>query len=405
MSHSTRRSRLVASATAVIAVLLAGLLLAACGSSNGDDATASPPASTSTTASSSGAANGVATAAANVKAAMKSPEFVAPPTFDPSPAKGKKVWIVSPQGENITHEWTVATKEALESQGVSVKVYDPGNEAANTIKGLELAVAAKPDAIIIANGYSPVQYSAQIAKAKAAGIPFFSLVGGSTPGIPPKVDGLTLDVSYDYVGIGRLLADWFIAESEGKGDVLLIETPDIVSSTYELDGFREEVEKLAPEAKVSTDKLDVLGEPDFGQSRIEELAQTAILKDPDLGFIIPAFDSQAMFAEAGVEQAGAADRVQLAGFNSIVPQMQALQKGDTPFKMDVGGVNEWLAYALADNVLREFSGVPLVTNPKVGVRVFTHENTQGLDVDSENDQNWYGVDYPAQYIGKVWKTK
>jgi ribose transport system substrate-binding protein len=388
--------------SALLAALLAVVLLAACGSSDDNSDAGATTSGAAATATGAGAADdGLATAQANVAAAMKSPAFVAPPSFDTSPAKGKTVWYVGDQSSDIIKQWTESAKEALASQGVTLRVNDPGNTPAEHIKGIDLAIANKADAIILGDGNSPVQFAAQVAKAKAAGIPFFSLVAG-TPKFQPKVDGLALDVSYDYVAVGKLLADWFIADSGGKGNVLLLESPDIPSSTLELNGFREEVAKLAPDAKVTTAKFSATSAGDQGQKQISQLVGNAILKDPKLGYIIPAFDSQALFAQTAVQQAGATNRIKLAGFNSIIPQMQALKSGDSPFKMDVGGVNEWLAYALADNVLRQLSGQPLVKDPKVGVRIFTHDNTKDLDVDVENDKAWYGFDYPAQYPGKVW---
>lgn len=393
MSHPLRRRLLP-----VLGALLVSTTLAACGSDDGGTTTG---AGASTAAS----GDGVAIARASVAKASQSPEFVAPPSFDPSPAKGKTVWWVGDQSSDIIKQWTKSTKEALATQGVTLKVYDPGNAASEHIKGIDLAIAGKADAIVLGDGNSPVQFAAQVKKAKEAGIPFFSLVAGSTPGHSPKVDGLDLDVSYDYVGIGKLLADWFIADSDGKGNVLLIESPDIPSSTFELDGFRERVQELAPDAKVQTKKYSLTTQADGGAKEVAKITQTALTKDRSIGYVIPAFDSVALQAQTGVQLAAAQDRVKLAGFNSIVPQMQALKKGDGPFKMDVGGVNEWLAYALADNVLRKLSDQPLVEDPKVGVRVFTHENVQDLDVDVENDSQWYGFDYPAQYPGKVWVSK
>ena len=399
MSHPSRR-RLVPRLGALLALLLLSVAFAACGSSDsGDDATAS-----SGGASTAAVSDGVATAQASIAKASESPAFVAPASFDPSPAKGKTVWWIGDQTSDIIKQWTKSAKEAFATQGVTLKVYDPGNTAAEHIKGINLAIAGKADAIILGDGNSPVQFAAQVKKAKDAGIPFFSLVAG-TPEFQPKVDGLDLDVSYDYVAVGKLLADWFIADSKGKGNALLIESPDIPSSTLELNGFRDRVKELAPDAKVTTKKYSITKSADGGAKDVANIARTSVVQDPKIDYIIPAFDSVALFAQTGVQLAGAQNRVKLAGFNSIVPQMQALKKGNGPFKMDIGGVNEWLAYALADNVLRKLSDQPLVKDPKVGVRVFTHDNVQDLNVDRENDKEWYGFDYPAQYPGKVWVTK
>jgi ribose transport system substrate-binding protein len=408
MTLSTMTSR----RTAAALLAVGASLLAACGSSDDADSPAAGSTAaavagtdaTSTAAASTDAAvgtRGVAEAKSLVTAALASPPFVAPPAFDPSAAKGKTVWWIGDQSSDIIQEWTKETGEALKSVGVNLKVIDPKTND-DHIKGFELAIAGKAAAIVLGDGRSPVQFAAQVKAAKDAGIPFFSLVSG-TPAFQPKVDGLALDVSYDYVAIGKLLADWFVADSDGKGNVLLIESPDIPSSTFELNGFRDEVKRLAPDAKVKTEKYSITSEADGGAATVAKIAQTAITGDPSLNYVIPAFDSVALQAEAGVKLAGAADRIKLAGFNSIVPQMQALKRGDSPFKADIGGVNVWLAYALADNVLRSIVGQELVADPKVGYRLFTNENVQDLNVDAEDSLNWYGIDYPALYK-PVWGT-
>jgi ribose transport system substrate-binding protein len=334
---------------------------------------------------------------------MNTPTFFHGPAFNTSAAKGKTVWYIGNQSSNIIQEWTNETKAALTSQGVNLRVYDPGAAVADHIKGFQLAITNHAAAIILGDGYSPVVFEAQVKQAKAAGIPFFSLVAGSTPQFPPKAPDLTLDVSYSYYGIGQLLADWVISDTGGNADVYLIETPDIPSSTYELNGFQAEVKQLAPKIKITLAKFNQESTSDQGQSQFSNLAQTAILKDPKLNYIVTAFDSQALEVQAGIQQAGAATRVRTAGFNSIVPQMENLKKGGTPFKMDIGGVNVWLAYALADDVMRAIVHKPLVRDPHVGVRVFTHDNVQQLNVTAENDQAWYGVDYPKLYETEVWK--
>jgi ribose transport system substrate-binding protein len=395
-------------ATLAVSLILASVALAGCGSSSSSSSNSSAASSGGSTTSSAdpsstSGSSGAQQAAAKVNAAKATPKFFHGPAFNTSAAKGKTVWYIGNQSSNIIQEWTSETKAALSSQGVNLRVYDPGAAVADHIKGFQLAISNHAAAIILGDGYSPVVFEAQVKQAKAAGIPFFSLVAGSTPEFPPKAPDLTLDVSYDYYGIGKLLADWFIADSGGKGDVYLIETPDIPSSTYELEGFQAEVKALAPSVKVTLSKFNQESTSDQGQSQFTNLAQTAIEKDPGLKYIITAFDSQALDVQAGIQQAGAASRVKTAGFNSIVPQMENLKKGNTPFKMDIGGVNVWLAYALADDVMRAIAGQPLVKDPHVGVRVFEHDNVQSLNVTAENDQAWYGVDYPKLYETEVWK--
>jgi ribose transport system substrate-binding protein len=389
------RSRL-APITAALAALLAAAALSACGSDDSSSATAASGSSGATTSSS----GGVERAKALVAEASDTPRFVAPPAFDTSSASGKTVWWIGNVEDPILRQWVEAAREAWAANGAELRVYDTKGSIPEHVKGFDLAIAGKADAIVLGDGFPAVQFAAQVKRAKNAGIPFFSLVTGQ-PREQPSVDGLALDVSYDYRRVGELLAAWAIADSDGKAQGVFIETPAIPSSTFEREGFQRVIEADCPDCRFEYKEVEQTGGGASASDALANVARTSILSNPKTGYVITAFDSQALYAMSGVQQAGAGQRVKLAGFNTIVPQMQNLKKG-TPFKMDVGGPNVWLGYALADNVMRQWAGEELVEDPQIGFKLFTEDNVQDLNVDREDDTEWYGVDYGSFYRRDVW---
>jgi ribose transport system substrate-binding protein len=344
-----------------------------------------------------------AEAAAIIAAHADSPKFWAPPSFDISSARGKTVWWIADQTQNILQQWAEAGADAAKVAGLNFHLFDPGSSVAEHVRAFNLAIAAKADVIVLGDGYPAVAFSAQVADAQKHGIPVFSLVshpfGADTE---PKVAGLVADVSYNYPEAGKLLADWFVADSKGKGRALIVYLKGIPSGDWELEGFKDELKRLGAETSF------VEASTNFGPSEQADtvnVVSTAILRDPSIGYVIPPFDSQALFAQTGLAQLGPTGaKIKTAGFNTILPQMTNLQRGGTPLKIDLGGPNVWLGYAAIDNALRALTGQPIIHDYKIGYRVFDHNNVQGLDLSKEDDQNWYGIDYGALFK-PVWKLQ
>ncbi len=347
---------------------------------------------------------GVSEARAIVEAHRANPTFWAPPAFDAAPARGKTVWWISDSNTNILKQWAILGQQAAEDAGLNFKLFDAtGGAVPEQVRGLDLAIAAKADAIVIGTGYPAVAFAAQVAAAKAAGIPVFSINSHPTgPDAPANVDGLIADVSYDYPGAGKLLADWFVADSGGKGHVLLVDITGLPSAGWTLEGFRAEVARLKVDAKISEAASSL--SPAI-QTDLANTARTALLRDPDIGYIIPPFDDFALFVQTGLTQAGPAGaKVKTAGFNAVLTQVTNLKTGGTPLAIDLGGPNQWFSYAVIDNVLRALTGQEIVRDYNFGFKVFDHENTQGIDTTKEVSTDWYGADYAALFK-EVWGVK
>lgn len=383
-SQSTR-VRLLRLAAAIVAP---ALLFGAAASARADDAAT---------------AKAAAEAAKIVEAHRGSPEFWAPPAFDATPARGKTVWWISDYKTNILKQWALQGETAAAEAGLKFHLYDGGGSVPEQVRGFELAIAAKADAIVLGTGYPAVAFTAQVAQAKAAGIPVFSINSHPLgPDAPPRVEGHVADISYDYPAAGRLLADWFVADSGGKGHVLLVDITGLPSAGWTLDGFRAETKRLGVPVTIS-EAATSLG-PSV-QTDLANLAGTSLLRDPTIGYIIPPFDDFALFIQTGLSQAGASGaKVKTAGFNAVLTQVGNLKRGGTQLAIDLGGPNQWFSYAVIDNVLRVLSGQPAIHDYKIGYKVFDHENTQSIDATKEVATDWYGVDYGARFK-ELWGAK
>ena len=95
------------------------------------------------------AAKAAAEASAIVEAHRGTPEFWAPPAFDSSPAQGKTVWWISDYKTNILKQWAVQAETAAGEAGLKFHLYDGGGSVPEQVRGFELAIAAKADAIVL----------------------------------------------------------------------------------------------------------------------------------------------------------------------------------------------------------------------------------------------------------------
>jgi ribose transport system substrate-binding protein len=374
------------------------VVLAAAGCSSG---ASSGQAAASSGVSAGATSSGVAQANALIAAAEKPLQFWAPPSFNAAPAKGKTVWWIASHSVSTETEWANAAQQAFETAGVNFKFYDDTDQqdVAAHVRGIQLAIAAKANAIVLGDGGPASEYTAQIAQAKKAGIPVFVIVNGD-PQPQPNIPGLVVDTTYSYTDTGKLSAEWAVAHTNGNPNTLIVNLGSACPCIpLAINGFLSELKVLDPNAVVHNDTL-ALNESDM-QDQVATFVRTGLLTDPSTNFVYPVFDNMASFAVTGISGADKTSTVATGGFNAVVPSMEELKAGST-LQYDIGGPNDWLSWATADNVLRVLTGNPPVIDPHIGLRLFTHDNVQNIDVTHENDLEWYGINLAQEYK-KVWE--
>jgi ribose transport system substrate-binding protein len=207
------------------------------------------------------------------------------------------------------------------------------------------------------------------------------------------------EVTVDNEVVGRLQADWFIVDSDGKGNADIINVSDARAANWQIKGLKEEITALCPDCKFIIDDAPVTS---WG-TRLATLTTSAIQRDPNLTHLLPLYDAMTFNMLPGIEQVGASDRIRVGTYNATPALMKTLQAGNTPLLLDIGAPNDWFSYAIADATLRVLTDTPAVDDYHIGIRAFTTANVAGLDVSKENDAQWYGVDAAAEFP-KIWQA-
>jgi ribose transport system substrate-binding protein len=401
----------------LVLVVLCAVVIAACGSSSGSSSSsggstggsgASTSAATSasggtsagTGTSASGGSGGVAQAKQLVAQEEQPPKFTGPTSkVDIAKAKGKSVYYVSLTEEiPALHEWGVVLGQQLQAAGVHMQKCDAKGSPDGITTCLTQALAAKPD-MIIAQALDTKFIASYIAKAKAQGIEFVTAQTG-TPGIP-TVPGDVAEVSFDYPQVGRILADWFVADSgcTKGGAQIITSTSSRQPSAAEVAGIQSEVAKLCPDLKMPSVQNVLI--PDW-PTKLSTTTRSLLTADPNLNYLLPLYDGMTIYMVPAINGILAAkDRVKVASFNATPVVIQNELAKPSPLAADVGGPNQWYGVALADQALRVLAGQHPVASENVPLRLFTRDNVSTIDP-SKDESTWYGSVNPICEYHKLW---
>jgi ribose transport system substrate-binding protein len=378
------RLRLPIALTLVLAVAATG-----CGSSKSGGASSAK----------SGDTAGVQQAAAAYKAEMGTVKWKAPgPAFDASKAAGKTVHYVGvdmsiPILQTISSE----LKVALAKVGAKLVICDGKGQPTQWKSCADDAVNRKAGAIIVES--FPAQLIAgSLANAKKAGIPVID--GNNADPTDPLLKDIDARVAFQYSKSGRLVSDWVIADSKGKANVLILATSDVPNSKAVVNnGYEAELKDKCPGCKFKTKNLPIAQ----WSTNLGPLTQSSLSSDPNIDYIIPAYDGMSTFVLPAIRQAGKADKVKVATFNADLDPMQNMAKGNI-ITVNVGSHNTYEGWAYADQALRLMTGQKPLGDELVPLRVFTRDNVGALKLDSatEKSGDWYGdPTYKTEYA-KLW---
>ncbi len=380
-----------------------GATLTACGSGSSTSASSNP-------SSSATSATGVKTAQSRLAAVEGQPSFAAPPDatpFDANAASGKTVWYINTSDSlPVSVIWENGVVNALKPYGVKVIRFDGKGDPTTYNKGMQEAIAQHASAIFNL-AVAPQFVTQSIKAAAAAHIPVISATDG-VPQLQQNKDyypGLTAEVSYDYETVGRLEADWFIADSYGKGHALFISNMDQPSAVYVTNGFKSEVSQLCPGCKVTVKDVPA----SQTATELPTLVPTTLAQDPSINYVVPDYDFQVPTIVSALRQANKTSQVKVGSWNAIPPVMVSLKDNTSPVYLEMGAPNAWFSYAIADTILRTLVGKPSAvwgtqSSNYMGIRVFTKNSVQNLPVTDYNDQVLYGLGTSTvqQAFQKIW---
>jgi len=313
--------------------------------------------------------------------------------FDASKAKGKSIWYIS-LSLTIPFEQFVlqGIQQGAALAGAKGVGFDGKFSPAEATRGVALAIQAKADLIMI-DGFQPQLLLPAIAQAKAAGIPVLTAntqdPGTPLPGYPAGVTGIA---THPFSEPGKIEADFVVADSKGKANVLFLSTTDVpVITTAVKDGFVNEMTRLCPACTVTIEAV-----PSSQWSGLTPRTATLIATHPNVNYIVPDFDGMVIYMVPGVTSANAQNKVKIVSFNASPSVMKNLADhyvvaGDT------GGPNLVQGWAFADEALRILAGGQPVNDLNIPTRLFDANNVGSIDL-TKQESEWYGVgDYVAKF--------
>jgi ribose transport system substrate-binding protein len=356
-----------------VAVLLATLLLAACGSDSGDSgSTGSSGASAETTTSTDGEFTALTEKLDAIKAP---PEFKHPGSeIDVSSLKGKTFYVIPlAYSTEFNKLQADATVEAGKAAGVDVEVYSTTGTPSQWQQGMQRAIADDAAAIIL-QGPDPNLLIPQIRQAEAKGIPVVSshyVDQDFEEEVKSKIPHLEIAVPGPFTESSRLLADYVTVESGGKANVLYVPLTDFGTlQTQMTEAFEKELSSVCPDCKLSR--------ADTTFAKVTETPSaitSAIRRDPEIDWIVTAFDLSVPYAQTALQTLRKTDEVKIASFNATSAVLKLMQQDGHPLVANVGEPIPVMGYTSLDQAMRLALDEEPVDEP-VFMRIFTKENVE-----------------------------
>jgi len=375
----------------IVGMLAIALALAACGSSGSSSSSASSTSSgssgsTATNASSSGSGS------ASAAAAALSPYKALPTTINittplnSAPPKGKTfIMLGTNNPSNVIVQQEMAKLAKAAGWNFSVVSYDPANPG--TFTQAETTALSKHPQYLTEAGL-PLTAS-QIAMAKNGGAKWILdsvypiTVGGDVIG---QSDAYAQDAL-----MGKIIADYFISDSGGKGNAVIEHVPSYPILDGFTTGFGNEVKAQCPGCKTSTTNITI---PDLVAGKAPSTLVSALRSDSSANYLV--FDD-GPFADGITSALNAAglSKVKVIGEAADQAGLAALKNGSeaawTGF--DPG----YEAYENMDIAFRDTEGMT------IPVAQEAQQPTQLLTKDTiGSTTNWSApTDAEAQFL-KLW---
>jgi ribose transport system substrate-binding protein len=274
------------------------------------------------------------------------------PTSAPTPAKDKFIVYLSGDEQNdISREYGLYMKEAAAKLGWKLTVVDGKGSPASWVAGFNQAIALKPNGIAIFADAKSLQDPIRTATSQS--IPVIGLHAASLPGPAPDLH-LFVNIQEDPREIGKAEADWAIADSDGKAQVVVVTHNEYQIAATKSGATRDEIQACQG-CKV----LDYVNFPaSEAAQRMPQLTTSWVQRfglplyvtsvgDNDLDFAVPALRS------AGVDP----DQVKLIGADGNRSAYERIRKGKQYQTVTVSEPIELQAYQAIDEFNRAFNNV------------------------------------------------
>jgi ribose transport system substrate-binding protein len=356
---------------------LAGLgalvVVAACSSGGSSSSSAVAAAGNSPAATGSGVPAAVT---ATLNKYLGVPVFTPPgPSVDVAKLRGKRVFVIPIEETPFTQAVEAGEKAAAKAAGVQLTFYPNEGEVSQWVQGMQTAIAQKPALIILDTAPDPRQLQPQIAAAKAAGIPvlvthFYDATSPQPPACVGCAAGVTAIVKAPISVAGGAEADWIIADSGGKANVLIVSLNGLLPVPGMVAAAQAQFKQHCPGCKVTTTAINL---SQLGTAGAFSQVSSALVQNPGINYVDPLFDASIPGTLAAIEGAGKTSQIKMVSFNGSSFALKDVASGTSPVAADVAEPDTWVGYANMDQAFRVMSGMqPVVeTTP---IRIFDSSN-------------------------------
>lgn len=341
--------RAVRRTTRLVAVSVAALALVAAGC--GDDDEADDAASTTEETTGSPDASG-AQADAQAFVAEHSEPLTERPAFEPlsrRPDEGKTVVYVG-NASPYSQYFQDGARAAAELLGWELEVIDTAVTPETAVAAFQLAISMRPDAVID-SGWPPVVIGDQLAELESMGIPVIAWGTVAELGQDGVIARITQEA--DLIERGEWVAQWVLAESGEEANVLYVSLDIYDLLRIHHEAFNETLSAGCPDCG-NTD-LPV-GPTDLGAG-LPAMIVNALRANPDVNYVVPAYDDMSAGLPEALEAAGLADRVEIADNGGGTLSRQGVADGK--IAVNVPDSPEYLGWVAMDALARHFNGDPV----------------------------------------------
>lgn len=389
-----------------VPAISAALLLAGCGGGSGsEDASSASPAASSAEASAPAeeapaaeapaadpAADAVAAARAAIDAAKQVPstEDLGEP-IDVKTLAGKTIYSIPIDaklefyqvGEN-------AMKAIAEDAGLNYVTFPSDGTPTSYQQGFAQAIA-KGASVILLNGPLPETLAPQIEEARAAGIQVVPLHLSDTS--EPPLDITPYEAFAPFNQGAKLATQYAIMELDGEPvNALVIEASGTGPSAGMVQTITDTLTNEAPEGSKVAAVIN--SQVPQWSTEIQPAVQSALLKDPTINAVIPIYDSMALFAVPGIQQAAPDRNIGVYSFNGTPAVMKMIKDGVV--RMDAAENPDWVAYVNLDTAFRAMLGATPIPGVSGPLRVIDATNVDETGNPPESGKG-FGEDYPQAY--------
>jgi ribose transport system substrate-binding protein len=201
--------------------------------------------------------------------------------------------------------------------GYTLTVVDANRDNAQQQSQVEDFVSKKVDAIVL-TPYDSQAIGSAIVEANNANIPVFTADIASTS----SQGKVIAHIASDNVQGGYVAGTLICHATGGKGDVAIIDEPEVTSVQDRVKGFKAALAKLCPGVKIVAD-VDSGGARTKANSDAGDILQA----HKDLAGIFGTNDDSALGAVAAVAAAGLTGKVAIVGYDANPEARAAITKG------------------------------------------------------------------------------